>query len=264
MQNPSPRTYTQSNPETLYILFADLKEYSANKENLDLIGQMEDALYDIGAEYFDASKGHCFKVLGDGMVATDTDPEVLALKALLSVDYIQERFAQADEFKSTPQIRIALHVAQVGELRERHMSFPIGPDHTFDLFKDIAGSPVINAARIEPIVKPDFVFCSEAFKQALGSSSAVQTQVLGTYALGKKHDTFEVELHVVHPEAENPDLENLRTHIDDKLSDRQETYTNVSNIIQQYHQERKDIFKSRTKKLLSKLPKPLIPFHQEN
>jgi len=54
-------------------MFADLKEYSANKYNSELILKMETVLYDIRYELF-AENAHCFKVLGDGMLATDKNP----------------------------------------------------------------------------------------------------------------------------------------------------------------------------------------------
>lgn len=226
------KTERKVNKDTQYILFADLKEYSANKDSLDSIGKMEDALYEIGEKYFDEAEGHCFKVIGDGLLATDFDARDLAGKALEIITLIQNKFADDDSFEKKPKIRVALHLAEEGEIRERHVSY----SDTLTILKDIAGKEVINTARIEPIVMPNCVFCSATFAEYLGKPRHIQKESLGKHELGKSHDKFELELFVLAQKDDALDVEALKKHIEDKLSDdkREETYQNASALSQTY------------------------------
>ncbi|NJL13270.1 MAG: hypothetical protein HC913_09890 [Microscillaceae bacterium] len=232
------QTHLQRNAQSVYILFADLKEYSANKHDLSLILKMETALYDIGHALFPETK-HCFKVLGDGMLATDQNPVSLAQKALQIIDQIQSTFAADDAFKAKPQIRIALHRASAQHISERYLTYDLGQVQ-LPIFKDIAGEEVINTARIEPVVKPNHAFCSAAFAQDLqqlktmGFNPDLETAPLDTFALGKSHDSFEVELHVVYAQKQVPNLDELRQHIREKLDRREETYQAASPLTAAY------------------------------
>ncbi len=222
---------TQANANKLYIMFADLKEYSANKDSLELILKMENALYTIGNELFPENE-HCFKVLGDGMLATDKNPVILAEKALKVVEKIRHTFENDGDFQKKPQIRIALHLA-VEPVSERYLQYEIG-EQTLTIFKDIAGKDVINTARIEPVVKPNYVFCSQPFAQELtmlasmGFNPNIETESLGTHKLGKEHDNFEIELFSVFLKTQKPNTEELKQHINAKLEKREETYKDVS------------------------------------
>lgn len=231
-------TKTQKNEKKVYILFADLKEYSANKHDLDLILKMETVLYNIGSRLFPENK-HSFKVLGDGMLATDKNAVVLSQKALEIVDEIESVFANDDSFKAKPKIRIALHVADKENISERYLTYELGAE-TLTIFKDIAGEEVINTARIEPIVKPNYVFCSDKFAQELanlsdmGMNDDFTTAKLDTYKLGKTHDSFEVTLSVVHHKGRNINVDELKAHVDEKLGKREETYQDASPLAGSY------------------------------
>jgi hypothetical protein len=231
-------TKTQPNANRVFIMFADLKEYSANKDSLELILKMENVLYQIGDESFPENE-HCFKVLGDGMLATDKNPVALAQKAISIIDKIKKTFENDADFKTKPQIRIALHLANEASLSERRTTYQI-ENQEFTIFKDIAGKDVINTARIEPVVKPNYVFCSKDFAlelqtlKSMGFNPDVEVTTLDTYKLGKEHDSFEVELFVVFNKNNQPNADELKQHINQKLEKREETYQNASPLAASY------------------------------
>lgn len=224
--------YTQLNQEKVYILYADLKEYSANKDDLNLIIEMEDVLYEIGIKYFD-ERQHCFKVMGDGIMATDKYADVLAHKALNIVEAIKTAFEDDDRFENKPKIRIALHLAEPQKMNERYLQFSEG-EKRMSIFKDIAGEPVINTARIEPVVKPNYVFASKEFTEDLSETVGLGHESLGVYELGKSHDIFEVELCSVFWESDKPDTAMLQAHLADKLDKRDDTYQNTSSMTNRF------------------------------
>jgi len=154
-------------------------------------------------------------------------------KALKIIEQIKEIFEKDAEFEKKPQIRIALHVATEQSLSERHTTYQL-ENQQFTVFKDIAGEDVINTARIEPVVKPNCVFCSNAFAvelktlQSTGFNPDIETATLDTHKLGKEHDSFEVELFAVFHKNNQPNTTELKQHIHQKLDKREETYQQVS------------------------------------
>lgn len=253
-----PKFRTQLNQEKVYILYADLKEYSAYKDNINLVIEMEDVLYEIGIKYFD-ERSHCFKVMGDGVLATDTDAYVLAEKALNIIEAVQDAFQEDDRFESKPKIRIALHLAYPEEMSERYLDFSM-EGKAMQIFKDIAGEPVINAARIEPVVKPNYIFASKEFASEISADEDIGFESLGNYGLGKKHDKFEVELCSIFRKDAKPDKVMLQEHLGEKLGNREETYKNSSSLTNRFshlspesRKEKIDKAKQKHQLFLSKL-----------
>jgi hypothetical protein len=163
-------------------------------------------------------------------------PQLFLLYPNISLDIIQEiksSFENNERFVQKPKIRIALHVAQAGEISQRFLNFQLASEE-LKIFKDIAGEAVINTARIEPVVMPDYIFCSEPFAKELQAfkmlhaNEGIETHPLGKYKLGKSHDEFEIELFSVYHLSQAPDFNALQAHIDEKLGKREQTYQEVS------------------------------------
>lgn len=200
---------TNYNQKPIYILFADIKGYSANKENLTLISKIEDLLYEFGEKYFGDTENNCFKVLGDGMLGTSYDVAEIAKNALEIVKTLKERQEQGDfkDFIEKPTIRIALHVGTKEKVRERRLKK--------NVFKDVAGKAIIETARIEPVVKPNEVFCSQDFANALEDKTIIATP-LKRFELGKSHDSFNIGLCVL--DDKKREKTDLIQHIEGKLA----------------------------------------------
>ncbi|TAE73250.1 MAG: hypothetical protein EAZ85_07470 [Bacteroidetes bacterium] len=214
------KSMKNKNKDIMYILFADIKGYSANKKNLDLLAEIEDLLYGFGESYFNDTKNNCFKVLGDGMLATNYDIKTMAESALKIIETFKtkEKNGDFEHFTEKPQIRIALHLGKKEKITERRLKD--------NALKDVAGEPIIETARIEPIVMPNEVFCSQYFANALEFFNAenIEATKLGNFELGKTHDSFKIDLCVLHAKDENKDVENFKEHIESKLVDKNKTY----------------------------------------
>lgn len=211
----------EKNAKPIFILFADIKGYSANKKNLEVLAEIEDLLYGFGEKFFNDLKNNCFKVLGDGMLATSYDVKSLA-EIAITIVYIlkeKEKNGEFNHFIEKPKIRIALHVGRKETIIERRLK-----DKNI---KDVAGEPIIETARIEPIVMPNEVFCSQDFATALefAGTTIMETTPLGNFELGKEHDSFKISLCVLHAEGEKKDVGILKKHIEGKLANKEKTYT---------------------------------------
>lgn len=215
----------QLNSTPIYILVADIFGYSANKENQIAINKIREKLYEFGHKYFSNKENHFFKNTGDGFFASDIDAKEIAIKALKIKEEV--RLMNKDyQYVAPLQVRMSLHV---GEPQSIEISLnTIGTD----IIKDLAGKPVIETARIEPIVKPDFIFCSDAFIQSLmQQNSELASTDLGIFAVGKEHDKKDFHLFALHQETEKSIYESAKqeliNHITEKLGKKIEEVSKI-------------------------------------
>ena len=137
-------------PRFAAILFADIAGFSKSKEER-LLSQVQSILNDFSDSQVDKSKCFHKKTWGDALVLACHDPNDTLEYALLLRDRIRNHNWRRQGFSQHLSIRIGLHSGLVSIMTD-------GVN-----VRDISGTQVNLAARIEPIVPPDAIFCSEAF-----------------------------------------------------------------------------------------------------
>lgn len=229
--NNTQNTNTQMTQatKTLYIIFADMKGYSSNAGNNELLAKVKNFFNTLKAKHFADEKLHLFKALGDGILATGYNLADMAQKALALRNEIKTYNWKEVGFPENMNVRIALHM---GETIEHYKS-----DNTID---DISGGAVIQAARLEPYVMVGEVFCSQMYADLLAQQKThnLATINLGKYNLGKAHDKFELDIAVLFAEGDKEMYEEYKSekcqkHLEEK------TKTNVveqSEVAKGYYQ----------------------------
>ena len=137
-------------PRFAAILFADIVGFSKSKEER-LLSQVQSILNDFSDSQVDQSKCFHKKTWGDALVLACHDPNDALEYALLLRDRIRNHNWRRQGFSEHLSIRIGLHSGLVSIMTD-------GAN-----VQDISGTQVNLAARIEPIVPPDAIYCSETF-----------------------------------------------------------------------------------------------------
>lgn len=203
---------TKKQTQTRAILFADIKGYSENREDSNILGKIHDLLYDeIGGKFFEDRTTTMFKVIGDGLLATCPTAQEMAGKALEILDIFENNhFEKEHNLSNDLQIRIALHFGEITEDMQENGQI-----------RDVFGANVILTARIEPIVKANYIFCTKEFnKETLSGKEG--TAFIQKITVGKATDQTEVSLYALFPKAQQDnfeDVEPLKQHIKDKQTD---------------------------------------------
>ncbi|TAE10473.1 MAG: hypothetical protein EAZ95_14680 [Bacteroidetes bacterium] len=198
--------------KTLYIIFADLKGYGANAGNNDLLAKVTTFFFSLKDKYFADGKEHFFKPLGDGILATGHSLTDMAQKALAMRNDIKNHTWKQAGFPDNLNVRMALHV---GEAIEHY-----NPNGTI---RDVSGTAVIQAARLEPYTMVGEVFCSQTYADLLAQDKThnLATINIGKYNLGKAHDTFELDIAVLFAESDKETYEEYKAekckkHLEEK------------------------------------------------
>lgn len=214
--------------KTLYIIFADLKGYGSNAGNNDLLAKVTDFFFSLNDKYFADGKEYFFKPIGDGILATGHSLIDMAEKALLLRDEIKNYQWASLGFPKAMNVRIALHT---GEAFEHY-----APDGRI---REVSGTAVIQAARLEPYTMVGEVFCSEMYAELLRQQYKTHnfaTASLGTHNLGKVHDKFEMAIALLFREANQEMYEEYKTtkakkHLEETIASKE---VEVSAVAQQY------------------------------
>ncbi|MCC7264129.1 MAG: adenylate/guanylate cyclase domain-containing protein [Candidatus Latescibacteria bacterium] len=143
------------------ILFADVVGYS-KLEGDGLAVRVAEFIDDFLLRDLTPANHFLQKTWGDGLLIASYDPVDIAEIALA----LRDRFRNAQwkrlGFSSPLSVRIATHAERV-QIRMRDGE-PV----------DIVGGNVNSAARIEPVVEPGCIFCSELFHQHLKNTPQVE------------------------------------------------------------------------------------------
>jgi class 3 adenylate cyclase len=179
----------ETTQKTLYIIFADLKGYGSNAGNNSLLAKVTDFFFALKDKHFYDGKEYFFKAIGDGILATGHNLVDMATKALTLRDEIKNHNWIGDGFAQNLNVRIAVHT---GETFEHY--------YVDNTIREVSGTAIIQAARLEPYAMVGEVFCSQVFVELLSQqhkSHNLVTLPLGKYNLGKPHDKFEMDISVL-------------------------------------------------------------------
>lgn len=183
----------QDTKKTLYIIFADLKGYGSNAGYNERLAKITNFFFSLQDKYFADRKTYFFKTIGDGILATGYDLADMAKKALILRNEIKNHDWKKEGFTENINVRIALHT---GETIEHY-----NEDATI---KEVSGTAVIQAARLEPYAMVGEVFCSQTYADLLAQDKThnAATINLGKHNLGKPHDKFELDIAVLFAESD--------------------------------------------------------------
>lgn len=140
------------------ILFADAKGFSQLPD--EATTKFNDLLLDFHKRFLTEDNHFLWKTWGDGILVAAYDPVDLADIALDLRDYFKNMNWPRRGFSEPLGIRIGCHVERT------NIEFLDGVE------TNIHGTSVNSTARIEPIVEPGRVFCSETFAQHVETALA--------------------------------------------------------------------------------------------
>ena len=170
-----------SNNRIVAMLFSDIKDFSTIR-NDDLVEKVDQFLSQFRRQFL-TPQNHIFvRTWGDGQFIVGDDPGDLAEIAL----NLRDKFRNADwtrlGFSAPLMVRTGLHVERVRIHAENGEVI------------DVVGTNVSTAARIEPIVEPNQVFCSDIFYKHLANNpqSNMSAVPLGQKQLAKNFGPMEL------------------------------------------------------------------------
>jgi GTPase SAR1 family protein/class 3 adenylate cyclase len=206
------RLSTQDQTKNICIIFATLEGYSVNTGNNDLLAKVTAFFFSLKAKYFADEKEHFFKPLGDSILATGHSLVEMAQKALNLRNDIKNYAWKQAGFPENLNVRMALHT---GEVIEHY--------NANGTIRDVLGTAVSQAARLEPYVMVGEVFCSQIHADLLAQDKThnLATANLGKHNLGKAHDKFELDIAVLFNQTEKSIYERLlikdcKKHLEEK------------------------------------------------
>lgn len=197
--NPNPMN-TETTSKTLYVIFADLKGYGSNAGNNPLLAKVTDFFFGLQDKYFADKTQYFFKPIGDGILATGYNLADMAEKALAIRNEIKNHAWKKEGFPDNLNVRVALHTGEAFVHYNSDASI-----------REVSGTAVIQAARLEPYTMVGEVFCSQTYADLLAQDKThnFATINLGKYNLGKTHDKFELDIAVLFAESDRKIYEKL-------------------------------------------------------
>lgn len=162
------------------ILFADLQGYSKIKTD-KLKSVISDTYAELRENLSDIPEHFYVNQWGDGLLVCSYSVLKLARFALEFRDKIRNTDWKKEGFTKPLQIRIALHSQQIIVRKSG------------DKVEDVTGRGLDKTARIEPIVKPNSVYCSKSFyKLLVDEDTNIDGQHLGRQELAKGYGSLEL------------------------------------------------------------------------
>lgn len=143
---PMSKTYQK---QIVGILFADIVGYSKLVSD-DQATQVADELDEFSRQCLTPSNHFLLKKAGDGLLVASYDPVDTLDIALDLRDFFRNRNWRRLGFSQSLEIRIGVHLERTAIALENGQAV------------DIHGDAVNSAARIEPVAKPNGIYCSEA------------------------------------------------------------------------------------------------------
>ncbi len=160
-------------------MFSDVKDYSSIQSDV-LYGQLNDAMRRFGAAYLEAPEVLYKNTWGDSLVVVSSTATSLLDIAFQLNSMFRDTNWTAKGFHFALKLRIGLHLEQA--TIQRHQGVVV----------DVSGTEINTAARIEPIVEPGQIFCSELFYFHVKGKCArnVRFTALGERPLAKNAGTM--------------------------------------------------------------------------
>ncbi len=174
------------------LLFADIKGYSKLNDDR-LYEKLSDILKrEILARILN-NEVMLHQTSGDGVILFSNTASPLANAALRLRDEFRNYNWIASGFPHNLQMRIALHMDEITI-----------EENSNNQIEDFTGIGVIKTARIEPVIPPDTVHCSQIFQTFLSSSNSANLKTVsrGTMILAKDYgemSVYEVLWHYEEP-----------------------------------------------------------------
>lgn len=190
------------NEKFVSMLFSDLKGFSHIK-NDDFKTKLVNFLkIDILDRLLDSSNHFYFNTWGDAFYICSENPLALTELALQIRDKIKNKDWTRFGLNDDVEIRIALHAQITMVITEANGTV-----------SNVTGQGVDRTARIEPVTKPNEVFCSEAFHQILLSESPrnIKSFPIGRTALAKNFGEMNLFRLGWASEANQPNLSTTKT-----------------------------------------------------
>lgn len=152
------------------MLFSDIKGYS-KITNDDLSVKIDKFNDEFKQQYLNTSNHIYCNTWGDAFFICSDDPNDLAEIALNLRDKFRNANWQRLGFSTSLEVRIGVHVEKARVLTEN------------GVVKNVIGRNVSSTARIEPVVDPNQVFCSDTFHKHLSNDPQTNIKAI---PLGKK------------------------------------------------------------------------------
>ncbi len=173
------------------MLFSDLKGYSRLPS--DLLMERAIGILETEVNHLLRPGTHDYhNTWGDAYFISSSDPVALAEIALRMRDFVRNIDWIRQGFPENLAIRVALHIASV--------VVRLNSDNSI---RDLVGDGVNASARIEPITKPNAVYCSAKFFSFLDTQTKIRGVNLGKKSLAKEFG--EMELYQLRWEDEIPE-----------------------------------------------------------
>lgn len=167
--------------QVLSILFADVVGFSS-LDTEDKKVTLSEIIQGFRDRYLNSENHTFFKTWGDGIPLVCLDPIDMAELALDLKDYFRNMNWKRAGFSEALELRIAINLARVSVQYEGNK------------VSDVIGTGVDLTARIEPIVKPNCIFCTSPFKGMIESNEHNNYQFvqLGNLELAKEYGSSEL------------------------------------------------------------------------
>jgi class 3 adenylate cyclase len=166
-----------SRRQIVSMLFSDVKDYSKIKDD-NLYRSLEDFCNEFQRQHLNEDNHFLCKTWGDAFFICSYDPVDIAEIALNLRDKFRNETWR--RMGISLSVRIGLHAEKVEILSENNGEV-----------KDVVGQNVNTTARIEPIVDPDHIFCSEMFHK-LSNEPHFRFVPLGQKQLAKNFGEMEL------------------------------------------------------------------------
>lgn len=171
----------KSNEQLVAILFSDLKGYSKIKDN-NLLTKILDLNNEIKNKLLNSTNHFYCNTWGDAFFICSYNCSDLAEIALRMIEIIKDAQWKKLGFQEDLAIRIGLHV-QKAVLQSDN-----------DKVIDVIGSEISRAARIEPIVEENQIYCSKSYYQIVSDEKNFKFKwtYLGNKKLAKDFGEMEI------------------------------------------------------------------------
>ncbi|OHD10377.1 MAG: hypothetical protein A2086_02270 [Spirochaetes bacterium GWD1_27_9] len=160
------------------ILFSDLKGFSQIKTD-ELKEKLSKIIYDQKEEIRQNKDCLYINTWGDAFFIVFSNTESLLKEAIILKKFYRDYNWEKEGFNDI-NIRIALHYGEITLFIKN------------DKIINLTGKNIDLSARIEPIVNPNYIFCSEAFYKDVNSKTEIEFYSLGKIELAKNYKKEEL------------------------------------------------------------------------
>lgn len=171
----------QSMKRIISVFFSDIVNYSKIKK--DELYKLVDEFITIIEEDSKSSSNHIFsRTWGDGLFICNGDAAELGEFALKVRDRFRSTNWTKRGFDDNLRVRIGLHLTQAQVITED------------GIVRSVVGYGITSTARIEPVVSPDSVYCSDSFEKLASQDQGIRItfKPVGAKELAKEFGKMEL------------------------------------------------------------------------